>query len=244
MLLEVDGIIIKEKNYGETSKIVDIITSDYGVISCLAKGARTIKSSIRSVTGKMTYGKFIIYYKKDKLSTFKSCDVYNHFKNINKDIEKISYASYLLELTQQVVKQTNANLLNLLIDTLVKIDEGFNPLILTNIIELKYLDYLGVMPSIDSCCVCGNKTNIVTLSSLKGGLVCDSCRTKEFIVDKKTIKLIRLFYYVDISKIEKLDINEKLIKEINFFIDNYYDDYTGLYLKSKNFIKQLNQLKI
>ncbi len=244
MILEVEGIIIKEKTYGETSKIVDIITHDYGIISCLCKGARTMKSNLRSISTKLTYGKFIIYYKKDKLSTLTSCDVYNPFKNIKKNINSISYTSYILELTEQVIKQTSIDVMTLLIDALIKIDEGFDPLVITNILELKYLDFLGVMPVLDGCSVCGNKTNIATLNSHKGGYLCRNCRTNEFLVDVKTIKLIRLFYYVDIAKIEKLDVSEKIKKEINLFLDNYYDFYTGLYLKSKNFLKELNKVNV
>ena len=111
-----------------------------------------------------------------------------------------------------------------------------------NILELKYLEFLGVMPIIDSCAMCGRKTNIVTLSSYRGGYVCKNCYTNENMVSDKTIKLIRMFYYVDISKISKLDISPKSKNEINQFLDDYYSRYTGLYLKSKSFIKNLQKL--
>src|SRR5574344_1005272 len=170
MIDEIVGIIIKEKPYGETSKIIDIASTKYGIISCLCKGARTMKSAIRSVSTKLTYGKFDVYYKKDKLSILSGCDVIDNFKNILKNIDSISYATYLLELTEQVLKQTNdLEIVDILIAGLIKIDQKFDPLIITNIIELKYLDYLGVMPVIDSCSVCGKKTGITTLSSYKGG---------------------------------------------------------------------------
>lgn len=243
MILEVEGILIDEKAYGETSKIVYILTQEYGVIGCLSKGSRMLKSNLRSISSKLTYGKFYIYYKKDKLSILSGCDVIDTFKNIKKSIEQISYASYLLELTKQVEKQTSrGEIFNFLISSLKKIDEGFDPLVITNILELKYLEFLGVMPILDSCSICGRKTGIVTLSSYRGGYLCNQCRTNEFIVDSKTIKLIRMFYYVDISKIEKLEISDKIKREINHFLDDYYDHYTGLYLKSKDFLKHLNQL--
>ena len=53
----------------------------------------------------------------------------------------------LLELTEQVFKQNNnKDIYELLISSLTKIDEGLDPMVITNIIELKYLDYLGVSP--------------------------------------------------------------------------------------------------
>ena len=49
-----------------------------------------------------------------------------------------------------------------------------------------------------------------------------------------------MYYYVDIDKISKLDLSKDVVNEVNNFIDSYYDRYTGLYLKSKNFLKNLN----
>ena len=242
-LEEVTGIIVNETNYGETSKILNVITKEKGLISVMAKGCKNLKSPLRSVSSKLAYGTFIIYYKENKISTLKEISVLDNFKNLKKDITSISYAAYMLELSEGVIKQNNdPRIFDLLIQSLKKIDEGFDPLVIMNILELKYLEFLGVMPIIDSCAMCGKKTGIVTLSSYRGGYVCKDCYTNETMVSDKTIKLIRMFYYVDISKITKLDISPKSKNEINLFLDDYYSRYTGLYLKSKSFIKNLQKL--
>ncbi len=243
MIEKVEGIIIGERAYSETSKILSILTKEYGIISCIAKGSRTLKSELRSVTDKMTYGLFHMHYKEGKLSTLVSVDIIDPFRNIKKDIVKISYASFVLELSEQVMKQNqNEEIYHLLIATLKKMDEGFDSFVLTNILELKYLEYLGVMPILDACSVCGRKTSIATLSSDRGGYVCNQCLTKEKLVSEKAIKLVRMFYYVDINKISTLEINESVKKEINTFLENYYDRYTGIYLKSKAFLQNLNRI--
>lgn len=245
MMEKIEGIIIGESAYSETSKIISILTPQYGLISCLAKGSRTLKSELRSVTCKMTYGFFHMHYKPDKLSTLVGVDVIDTFKQIKKDIVKISYASFILELSSQVMKQNyNEKVYQLLVSTLKKMNEGFDSFILTNILELKYLEYLGVMPVLDSCCVCGKKTSIATLSSDRGGYICNHCLTNEKIVNEKTVKLVRMFYYVEIDKITSLEIKEDIKKEINIFIENYYDRYTGLYLKSKSFLQNLNKVEL
>lgn len=231
MIEKVEGIVINEKAYGETSKIINVITKEYGIIGIIAKGARTLKSEFRVSTAKLSYAYFNIIYKEGKLSTLVSADIINPFKSIIKDINKISYAVYILELSEQVVKQTNQNIFDLMLSGLIKINEGYDPLIIMNIIELKYLDYLGVMPVLDRCSVCGSTNNIVTLSSDKGGYVCKNCYSTEKIISEKAIKLIRLFYYVDISKISKLEIGDVSKKEINDFLDMYYDRYTGIIFK-------------
>ncbi len=242
MIKDIIGIVISEQDYKESSKLVKIITKD-GIISMIAKGSRKLKSDLRISTTKLTYGTFTMYYKEDSLSTLTSVDIIDNFKNIKKDIIKISYASYLLDLAVQVIKQNKCeDVFNILVDSLKKIDEGFDSMVITNILELKYLDYLGVMPIIDECSICGSKTSIATISGRDGGYVCNNCLTNELIVDEKTIKLIRMFCYVDISKISKLEISDKVKLEINNFLDEYYDKYTGLYLKTKDFLKNLSKL--
>ena len=54
--------------------------------------------------------------------------------------------------------------------------------------------------------------------------------------------MIRMYQYVDIGNITKLDVSDEVKNEINTFIDEYYEHYTGLYVKSKDFMKQINRL--
>lgn len=239
MLKQVEGIIASSVNYGETSKIVNILTKE-GMIGAIAKGAKNIKSPLRSFTVNLTYGSFYLYYNDNKLSTLKSADIINEFKNIKKDIILISYMSFLIDLATQVMKQNNnEEIYNLLITTLYKIDEGLNPMVMTNILELKYLDYLGVGFDFNTCCKCGKKSNIVTIDPDVGGYICKNCYTNEIIYDSKTLKMLRMYYLVDIKSISELKISDNIIKNINYFVNTYYDRYTGLYLKSKKFLNEL-----
>jgi DNA repair protein RecO (recombination protein O) len=243
MIKKVQGIVISEQDYSESSKIINIITKEYGLIGVIAKGAKRMKSSLRSVSGKLTYGYFHIYYKEDKLSDLISVDVINPFRNIKSDIMKISYTVFIIDLVKQLIREEySEEIYDLLINAILKIEEGYDPLVITNILELKLLDYLGVRPMVDGCTICGSKTNIITLSGDRGGYICKECYQGEKMVSDKTIKLVRMFYYVDIAKITKLEISDEIKKEINTFIDDYYDRYTGLYLKSKKFLDNLAKL--
>lgn len=238
-----EGIILTETNYSESSKILNVLTNDRGIIGVMSKGCRNVKSKLRGVSRKLIYGTFHVYYKNEGLSTLISVDLINSFSKTMMDLEKISFALYLLDLSNQVVKQNDDNeIFTLLKDVLLKIEEGLNPFVLTNIMELKLLDYLGVRPSIDACSICGGDKGIVTLSADAGGYVCRNCFSNEGYVLEKTIKMIRMYYYVDVKNITKLDVSSEVVNEINRFLDMYYERYTGLYLKSKDFIKGLNKL--
>lgn len=236
---KVKGIIISETSYSESSKILQVLTEEHKKIGIISKGCKNLKSKLRSVSTKLTYGYFNIYYKEQGLSTLISVDVINEFKNIKKNLKYLGYAMYLIDLTNQVQKDVEQNLYSYLESSLLKIEQNFDPMTITNIIELKYLSFLGVSPILDSCSICQNNNDIITISSDAGGYVCKNCYTNEYIVDEKTIKLLRMFNYVDIKKIKEINIKDKNKQEINQFLENYYTKYTGLYLKSKDFLQQI-----
>ena len=148
--------------------------------------------------------------------------------------------SYLTELTSQVIKQSNSSrIYGDFISAILKIEDGLDPLVITNILEIKYLSELGVLFSLDECVICGSKNAIATIDADKGGFVCLNCLTNEVIVDKKVIKMLRMYYYVNIKSISNIKIEDDIKNVINKFLDMYYERYTGLYLNSKNFLKNL-----
>ncbi len=240
----IEGFVLRERDYLESSKIIDIFTKKHGLISVISKGCKRPKSNLCSASSKMTYGKFNIYYKEGKLSTLTNVDVINNLSIIKKDIMKIGYTTYLMELVYQIVKQVDSfeELFDDFISTIMKINENLDSQVLTNILELKLLDYLGVSPTLDSCSLCGNKNNIMNLSLEKHGLLCKDCRTNERIYSIDTIKHIRMYQYLDISKISKVEVSDKVKKEIDRYLGDYYEKYTGLYLNSKEFINKLKDM--
>ena len=82
MIDKIEGIVISERVHGETSKIINILTREYGIIGVIAKGARKLKSDIRTSTSKLVHGYFYMNYKEGKLSILTSVDVISSFRNI------------------------------------------------------------------------------------------------------------------------------------------------------------------
>lgn len=240
MLTKVEGFILNETSYGETSKIINVLTKDHGVIGMMCKGAKSMKSPLRASTQSFTYGIFNIYYKENKLSTLVSVDPITNFTNIRQDLTLISFVTYLSELTSQVIKESDTSkIYDDFINTILKIEEGLDPLILTNILELKYLPLLGVGLDLDGCVRCGKSTDIVTIDASYGGLICKNCYQNERILDLKIVKLLRMYYYVDIKSISTINVEKKYKDLINKFINDYYESFTGLYLNSKKFLESI-----
>lgn len=244
MLKKVEGIVVSSVDYKESSKIINVFTKDCGIVGVLATGSKRLKSNISATSNVLVYGYFYLKSRNNGMFVLEEVDVIDSFKMIKRDLIRLNYSIYLLELATQVYRHDNNNIIyELLIAGLKKINEGLEPEIISIILELKLLEYLGIKPIIDRCVGCGSTRDLVTISSYKGGYLCKKCVEREKVFNIKTLKLIRMFYYVDLNKITRIDVSSNIIRELSLFVDDYYDRYSGLYLKSKVFLREFANKK-
>lgn len=240
MIKKIDGVVLTETPLGESSKIINLFTKEKGIIGIVCKNAKNIRNPLRTKTEKFTYGTFHIEYNENKLSKLIDVDIIDSLKNIKSDITLISYLSYVTDLTHQVARQNDSSeIYDIYLNAILKMNEKQDPLILMNIVETKYLNYLGIGLNLDCCIECGSTENIVTIDPDKGGYICKDCYTNEKILNPKSVKLLRIYNLIDIKTISKIDISPEVKNEINEFLDKYYERYAGLYLKSKKFLKNI-----
>lgn len=236
MLKKIRGIVVSEVPYKDSSKVLNILCEE-GVIGVVSKGCKRINSPLRVISNKLTLGEYVIYYNESKLSTLKEGSVIDNFNNIKNDLNKISHATYITDLVNQVMKQNaDPTVFSLYVSALKKIDEGINETVVMNILEIKLLDYLGVGINLNGCAKCGSTREIVTIDPDVGGYICKNCYTNEIIYDERVRKMFRMYYLVEIDSIKELKIKDYVIDSINKFLSVYYDRYTGLYIKSKEFL--------
>ncbi len=235
MIKKIKGIVVKEIAYKDTSKIIEVLTND-GLYSIVAKGAKKVSSPLFLGTTFLLYSEFCIY-EREKISTLKSVDLINGYKNTLKDIVKLGASSYLVNLCMQVYKQNSSNeIYDLLLVGISKIDSGINPLGIVNILEIKLLKYLGLKLHLDKCVICGGD-DVKSLSLDYSGYLCKKC--SKVSTDRKILKLIKLYDTVDLNKLNSFNVSLDILLNLDRFIDEYYAKYTGLYLDSKKFFKDM-----
>lgn len=240
MLRKIEGVVVSETPFKENSKILNILTQE-GIIGVVAKGCKNIKSPLRLLANKLTYAEFNIFFNENKLSTLKDGTILNNFNYIRTCPTLIPYSVfiYITDLVKQVVKQSNnEQIYNIYIETIKKIEDGLDPIVMMNILEIKMLDFLGCPIELNSCIKCGSTKNIVTINADLGGYICGNCYTNEIIYNEKTRKMLRMYYLVDISSIKELKIDKQVIDDINNFLTVYYDRYTGIYIHTKKFLEK------
>lgn len=238
MQTKTKGIVLNETPYSETSKILNVLTSDYGMISVISKGCRNVKNKLRGVSNKLNYCEYTINLKENGLSTLIEGNMLNPFKNTFGNMKKSMYSFYLIDLVKQVLNENNnKNIFDILVSSLVKIDEGLSPELISIIVEMRLLEYLGVSLNLSSCIICGSEDNLITIDFNSGGCLCRSCSHDGIYFSEKAFHLLSMLNKIDLSKVSKLEItDDSIVNEIDHFMYEYYTSYTGIYLPKKESI--------
>lgn len=246
MLQKIEGLVLRTTDYGESNKIVVIFTRENGKIGAMARGAKKPNSRLASVSQPLTYGHFLVMLGSG-LGSLQQGEIIHPLKSLKQDIFLTAYASYLVELTDKATEERKRNpyLFELLIQTLTYMDEGLDPQVLTNIYEMKLLHSFGLYPILDGCAICKETEGTFAFSIKEGGFICHRCIHNDphhLKISPSVARLLRLFYYIDIHRLGSINVKDETKREIKKVIDAYYEEYSGLQLKTKKFLTQLEKL--
>lgn len=247
MLEKVEGVIIRTQDYGETHVIATLFSDRLGKIGVLARGAKKPKSRMSAVTQLFIHGDYLVRTGKG-LSVLEQGDVIQSHRKIREDIFLTAYASYLAELTNVLVdeKKPNYYIYQQLLSTLKGITDQKDPIVLSMMYEMKLYKIAGFAPIIDRCQNCQRTDLIHSFSIKEAGVLCKRCLSVDpnhRPINQTQYKLLRLFSEVDMERVANINVkneNKLIIREI---LDQYYETYGGLTLKTKKFIKQIDLLK-
>ncbi|PKR79021.1 DNA repair protein RecO [Halalkalibacillus sediminis] len=241
---KVHGIVIRTRDYGESNKIVTLFTKEYGLISAVAKGAKKAKSRMAAVSQPFIYGLFLVYLGKG-LGTIQQGEVLESMRGVREDIIQTAYASFMCELVTKIMeeKEPNLALFNELYLSLERMVGGESPSAIAMMFELKMYHVGGFAP-ITSKCVNGHEDiPIVAFSVSEGGVICEQCKHRALDSTNLTpqqYNLLRLMNETSIKRVRNISINQENLVFLRQILDDYYDNFGGLPLKSKKFLKQIH----
>ncbi|WP_409289339.1 DNA repair protein RecO [Peribacillus sp. SCS-37] len=247
MFQKCEGIVIRRTDYGENNKIITLYTREWGKIAVMARGANKPSSRFTAVTQLFNYGSYLVQTSKG-IGLLQQGETFSALRGIREDIFSTAYASYIVELLDKSVEDRKPNpyLFELLHKSLQYIDEGYDNEIIKFIFEMKMLDVLGLHPILNQCASCGAAEGEFSFSVREGGFICHRCLGKDpyhIKISPAAVKLLRLFYYFDINRLGSVSVKPETKKELDRVIRTYYDEYSGLHLKSRKFLDQMDKFK-
>lgn len=243
-ITDFNGIVMLRKDYRERDMLVKILTDRFGKKMFFIRGARKKGFRLAAAILPFTHGTFVGNIRDEGLSFINTAKEYRQWQTISQDITLNAYATYILSLVdaafpdgqplERWYEQTDL--------ALRYIDDGFDPQIITNIMEVQLLQIFGVAPRLESCVVCQRTDLPLDYSQSYGGLLCQqhwSLDPYRFHASARAIYLLRLFSVIDLRKLNSITVKAATKQELRRMLDRIYQDSIGLSLKSKHFIDEM-----
>ena len=184
MLITADGLVIRSYPAGDNGIMLHILTPDRGRISVMAKGVHSkgkTGGQLASITQLFTYANYELYRKGD-MYWLRSGSVLNAFYNLSEDITRMSLATYLCSVADELSDEGEeaSALLRMLLNSLYALDRGQKShRIIKGVFELRAAAMSGYAPNLMGCDICGEGyPENCYFDIMNGRLVCADCQTK------------------------------------------------------------------
>lgn len=218
-----------QNNMGDYDKMVTLLTPDLGKIGCAAKGARRPKSTLMAGTQFLCFGDFLVY-KGAGSYHINSCEPIEIFYNLRLDLDKLTYASKVSKIVNDVTdeNQNTYRILQLTLNTIYIISESDKDLdFVLSIFKIRLLSLLGFRPVIDKCTNCKCKEKLRYFSLRDSELKCEACGRQDkgaIEISDTTIKAIKYIIMSDPKKIYSFELSEQNKKELELVSKLYLNE--------------------
>lgn len=226
------AIILDRQPFRESDSKVAVFCFDKGRQELVARGTRKISSKLSGHIEPLTLANIMIVRGKH-YNYLGSAINENSFINIKNDLDKLYLAGEAINIFKKLVKENEKDeFLFGLLDNFLKIlnNKEFdlkNRELFLSFFIFKLIGELGYSPELFNCVVCKNKItpgkNKLSLS--KGGIICAKCKIDDksiLTISDNCIKVLRMAASHKQEKLTKLNLEKKLVHEINNIIRSFY----------------------
>jgi DNA repair protein RecO (recombination protein O) len=176
------AVVVRTRAFGESDKIVTFLTRDLGKIAGIAKGAQRSKRRFVNVLEPFTHVDVTLRLRPGSdLAFVNACVLVDAPITIARDLVKFAYASYVLELTDRMVREREAgpDTYELVRDAIALLENGENEPGVLRAFELHLLRLTGYEPELGHCRRCGASStagSAMYVHPARGGVLCQRCR--------------------------------------------------------------------
>lgn len=176
------GIVLRSYSFGESDRVVIIVSPNHGKLRTVAKGVRKTKSRFGGRLEPLTHIDLVLYEGRN-LDTITQVSVIEAFPHVRMDLERVGIAGAMLSAIDAVAQEDeSAHRIFLLLQRGLKVLDANppNPGLLTAF-YLKLAALVGVAPALADCASCGGVVGVERFSFKAGGILCERCATSDAV---------------------------------------------------------------
>ena len=232
-MIKTSGIVTRDTKYGESGKIVTVLSRDLGKISAIASNVRSNKSRMLAGLQLFSYSEFVLFKSSGKKGLYRlnEATVTESFENIRTDLEKLAYASYFAEVLNHALPDESPDdeMLRLMLNTLFALDRSLaDPVKIKTVFEWRMAYLAGYAPLLDTCGKCGCGGKLSHLDPSCGRAYCESCAASfpsAIPVNTTMLNIISYILGADSKKLFSFDSGEDTLR--------YLSRVSEVYLKTQ-----------
>jgi DNA repair protein RecO (recombination protein O) len=234
MYIQTTGLVLRDTEYKETSRILTVLTSTEGKITVSAKGAKRKGSKIAASSQLLAYSEMTLFLSRDRYALTEARSI-ELFRGLRDDLNKLALGTYFAELLEALSDEDmpNPEMLSLGLNALYALSEGKNDdALIKAAFEMRLMCAAGYEPLTDCCAVCGKQEPEIPVLSLVGGVIhCMGCespeRGEELILSPGTLAAIRYIAHADPKKLYRFTMSEDGIKNLGKVTEAYLKAQLG-----------------
>src|SRR5262245_40973087 len=154
-----DGIVMRRRNLGESDRIVEFYTHDYGKVRGVARAARRPRSRFGSALETFTLGRLLFFDTgRSGLVRVDHFDILHSFVAVREHLARLGRGAWVLECVDRLSgeRDPHPTLYGLVVRALRALEAGAaDPERVAACFALRAVDLLGHRPRIDHCVGCG-----------------------------------------------------------------------------------------
>jgi DNA repair protein RecO (recombination protein O) len=245
VLYKLEGIVIRNMDYGESNKIIAIYTRHNGKMSIMVRGAKKMNSRFSSVSQLFTHGEFVLF-KTSSMGTLNQSETIESHRRLRENLHMSAYSAYVVELIDRIVPEFDQNemMFEQLKASLEAIESDKDPAIVLHIMEMKMLAIAGYLPQLDTCVSCAAHTGEMGISITQGGILCISCFHKDnqlIRITASTLKMLRLFQRMDLRRLGAIEVKAETKRQLKLIMRAFMDHFIDIRLKARGFLDQMDK---
>ncbi|MFD2116115.1 DNA repair protein RecO [Paenibacillus yanchengensis] len=254
MLYRVEGIVIRSMDYGESHKIVTVLTKTHGKVGVLIRGAKKIRSKYGALAQPFTCGEFH-FFRTTGLGTLNHGEILMSHHRLREELDLSANAAYIAELTDRILQdqeEGSGYVFEQLKACFAALQEDKDIDIVVQLYEMSMLRFAGYEPQLTKCIHCSAELLVddvpksFKLSATYGGILCQRCVHIDryaIIISETAFKLLRLYTRMDLRRLGNIQVSDSMKQEMKTCMRKLIDTHLSVSLKSRLFLDQLDKLK-
>jgi len=157
-IIRSEGIVLRRRDFGETSRIAVVFTRANGKVQLLAKGARRLKNKFGAALEPLTRGDFVYYWRETKeLFTLSEAAILASYGGLREDLDRLPYGLAMAEAAERLHADGDADAESYaaLAAALAALSDGGPPRLLLTQLLLRLAAGSGWRVDIERCATCG-----------------------------------------------------------------------------------------